>query len=124
MSEEKKEAYSVEDAFIELKNEAYLKGIHLMDRPFLPEEIGFVETPIRNANDSVIAIVYSKEGFNISLPVVGEKKIWTIITPEDTTVKAEINSLFEGLLILSALGVSECHPFDYVKKSLQESLEI
>jgi hypothetical protein len=111
---------TVEEAFLELKNESYLKGIHLMERPFIPEEIGFVETPITNANGSTIAIVYSREGFNISLPINGEERIWSIITPyENSTIKTEILSMFEGLLILSALGMKGVHPFEFVKKSIE-----
>jgi hypothetical protein len=122
MSEVEEKEYTVEQAFIELKNEAYLKGMHLLERPFDPCEIDFVQSFVTDANESIKAIVYSRDGYNISRPINSENQ-WSLLHPDySIAIKVEINSLYEGLIILSSMGVKDVHPFEFVKKSLETEI--
>lgn len=113
----------VETAFLELRNDAYLNGFHLKHRPFIPEDCGFVESKITDSNEKVRAVVFSKDGFNITRPINSEVEEWTVLTPDSAggeKVSGKFNNMHDALVVLTFLGMKQMSPSDYVKKSMEE----
>ena len=77
---------------------------------------------MKNKNESMVAIVHSRDGFNISRPIASDDNVWFIQTPEGLGVKMRINNMYEGLIILSSIGLKDSHPIEFVKKSMEEEL--
>ena len=92
------------DSIEALLEESLMLGEDMRGRPFLPEDIdGFESTDIMNEfNTHVERELYSLDNFHISR---GRDNIWFIITPTNITVPVEINDMFEGIMILRALGL-------------------
>jgi hypothetical protein len=113
----------IEQAFMELRNDAHMNGLHLKYRPFIPEDCGFVESKITDSNEKVRAVVFSKDGFNITRPINSEIEEWTVLTPDalgGQKVSGKFNNMHDALVVLSFLGMKEMNPMDYVKRSMEE----
>lgn len=112
--------------------ESLALGEGLRGRPFLPEDLDcFTITAVDNKYGThVEKEIFSLDGYHISR---GHNNIWFVITPAEITVPVEINDMFEGIMVLRALGLKRItfHGFieaddlvEEMMKDFDEVLEI
>lgn len=94
----------LENGINALVEESLLLGEDMRGRPFLPEDIdGFTTTEVMNdLNTHLEREVFSLDNYHLSR---GKDNIWLVVTPTDVTVPVEINDMFEGVMVLRALGL-------------------
>ena len=97
---------NLENGIDALVEESLALGEDMRGRPFLPEDIeGFTVTEIMNKYKThVEREIFSMDNFHISR---GKDSIWFIITPDNDKIPMEINDMFEGIMILRALGLKK-----------------
>ncbi|MFN5416299.1 MAG: hypothetical protein ACK5B9_04520 [Flavobacteriia bacterium] len=83
----------------------YENGLHLTEQPFIPEYLGFVHTPIENADGKVMANIYSKQGYNMSKYIDTDKLQWVVVTPDGVKVEVFLNTMYEAFFVLNGLGM-------------------
>lgn len=82
-----------------------INHLSLQDDPFIPTELGFIESIQKDENGGVKARVYSKDGFNIAKPVDLDKKYWVVMSPEGNTNQLLISNAYTAVIILQACGM-------------------
>lgn len=87
-----------------LVEESMLLGEDMRGRPFMPEDIeGFTITEVMNEfKTHVEREIYSMDDYHLSR---GKDNIWFVINPSNDKMPIEINDMFEGIMILRALGL-------------------
>jgi len=86
--------------------EAEVCGIFLRNDPFIPEDLGFEQNEVRDADDVLLCRVYSKDGFNLSRYIDTSKPEWIIVKPgSDKELEIRIDSMEMGIKILQACGM-------------------
>lgn len=86
----------------------YDNGLHLSEHTFIPEYLGFVPKKITDANESVRATIYSKDGFHISKYINTDRDEWIVLNDKDKSKRNEviINSMFDAFVVLNSCGMS------------------
>ena len=80
-------------------------GEDMRGRPFMPEDLeGFTSTEVMNEyNTFVEREVFSLDDYHMSR---GKGDTWYVVLPTGkTTVPVEIGDMFEGVMVLRALGL-------------------
>ena len=88
-----------------LVEEAVMLGEDMRGRPFMPEDLdGFTTTEVMNEyNTFVEREVFSLDDYHMSR---GKGDTWYVVLPTGkTTVPVEIGDMFEGIMVLRALGL-------------------
>jgi hypothetical protein len=79
-------------------------GIYLMEQPFIPEYLGFQETVLEQ-DDIILARIYTRNGYNLARPVNGTDRNWFLLYPDGKRVEVKIDNMYNGIIILDALGL-------------------
>ncbi|MEN9782468.1 MAG: hypothetical protein RL208_618 [Pseudomonadota bacterium] len=79
-------------------------GIYLMEQPFIPEYLGFQETVLEQ-DDILLARIYTRNGYNLARPVNGTDRNWFLLYPDGKRVEVKIDNMYNGIIILDALGL-------------------
>ena len=95
---------NLEDGIDALVQESLMLGEDMRGRPFMPEDIdGFTLTEVMNKyNTHVEREIYSLDDYHISR---GNGNLWFIVNPSGDKMPVEINDMFEGIMLLRALGL-------------------
>ncbi len=128
----KEQLLEAKSDIIKLVEESLALGEDMRGRVFLLEDIdGFTLTEVMDKHNSFVSKeIFSMDNFHISR---GKGNMWLIVTPEEITVPVEINDMFEGIMILRALGLkritfqglTEPHElFDELKEDIGEIAEM
>lgn len=98
------EIIELKESMDKLVEESIALGEDMRGRPFILEDIeGFTTTAIDNEHKThTEREIHSLDNFHICR---GKDNIWHIVTPQEITVPVEINDMFEGIMILRALGL-------------------
>lgn len=87
------------DDINKLVKESAEAGYHLVDAPFIPEYLGFIEAI---NNDKAIIRVYGKQGFNMTH--VGDSS-YLIYCPNGEKPMLRIRNMYEAIIILGSIGI-------------------
>lgn len=96
---------NLENGISALVEESIMLGEDMRGRPFMPEDLdGFTVTEVMNEyNTFVEREVFSLDGYHMSR---GKGDMWYVVLPTgNTTVSVEIADMFEGIMVLRALGL-------------------
>ncbi len=96
---------NLENGIGALVEESMMLGEDMRGRPFMPEDLeGFTSTEVMNEyNTFVEREVFSLDDYHMSR---GNGDTWYIVLPTgSTTVPVEIGDMFEGIMVLRALGL-------------------
>lgn len=91
-------------AFFNLK--AFNEGMHLIEQPFIPEYLGFVETQIEESNGAIAARIYTKDGFNIARPIKADVQEYTILKPGGEKITMLLDNMYFAIIRLSGVGIN------------------
>jgi hypothetical protein len=96
---------NLENGIGALVEESMMLGEDMRGRPFMPEDLeGFTSTEVMNEyNTFVEREVFSLDDYHMSR---GKGDTWYVVLPTGkTTVPVEIGDMFEGVMVLRALGL-------------------
>jgi hypothetical protein len=97
---------SMQQEVLRINQNAYDDGFHLIDRPFVPSDLGFTESVLENGKDITVARVYTKEGYNIARPIDSSIEWYTVLKPDGTKTNLLLPNLFYAIITLSAIGMN------------------
>lgn len=87
------------DDINKLVKESAEAGYHLVDAPFIPEYLGFIEAV---NNEKNIIRVYGKQGFNMTH--VGDS-LYLIYCPNGEKPTLRIRNMYEAIIVLGSIGI-------------------
>lgn len=110
-------ASTMRDEIMDLRERANFLGHRTIDTPFIPTDIGFIET-VQYSEDHGEITVYSLDRFHISRSYVGDKPSWKVINlDKGISLDVFIGNMRDGIIILKGLG------FGVDRKSITDDFE-
>tara|TARA_R110000772_G_scaffold1095_4_gene3875 strand:+ start:1164 stop:1592 length:429 start_codon:yes stop_codon:yes gene_type:complete len=110
----------MKEAF-EMKNNAYKKGMHLLDQPFIPEYLGFKEFLNKDKDQMLVGRIYNKGTLNVSKPQ-GSDEWYILDSKKDINLVLKIDNIFHAIVLFESLSFPGFSIEKFLKNSMEESI--